>query len=62
MGGGSAHRAPAPGEALGEQVRRESGIGGPGDTEQLRARIATLEWSRSSTWNSSSKTEPALAA
>ncbi|GAA4028627.1 hypothetical protein [Streptomyces plumbiresistens] len=30
-------------EALGEQVWRESGIGGPDDTEQLKARITTLE-------------------
>ena len=30
-------------EALGEQVWRESGIGGPEDTEQLKARITTLE-------------------
>ncbi|WP_069769408.1 hypothetical protein [Streptomyces sp. LUP30] len=30
-------------EALGEQVWRESGIGGPEDTEQLQARITTLE-------------------
>ncbi|MEU5269741.1 hypothetical protein AB0G77_14605 [Streptomyces hygroscopicus] len=30
-------------KALGEQVWRESGIGGPGDTEQLQARITTLE-------------------
>ncbi|MEV7856439.1 hypothetical protein [Streptomyces sp. NPDC088183] len=30
-------------EALGEQVWRESGIGGPDDTEQLQARITTLE-------------------
>ncbi|MFI2644236.1 hypothetical protein [Streptomyces sp. NPDC018610] len=29
--------------ALGEQVRHESGIGGPEDTEQLKARITTLE-------------------
>ncbi|MFD4142800.1 hypothetical protein [Streptomyces sp. NPDC058572] len=31
------------GEVLGEQVWRESGIGGPGDTERLQARITTLE-------------------
>ncbi|MGW1620516.1 hypothetical protein [Streptomyces sp. NPDC002172] len=30
-------------EVLGEQVWRESGIGGPEDTEQLKARITTLE-------------------
>ncbi|MGW5932036.1 hypothetical protein ACWF2L_38245 [Streptomyces anulatus] len=30
-------------QALGEQVWRESGIGGPDDTEQLQARITTLE-------------------
>ncbi|WP_079088924.1 hypothetical protein [Streptomyces scabiei] len=30
-------------EILGEQVVRESGIGGPEDTEQLKARITTLE-------------------
>ncbi|MCX5318126.1 DUF6262 family protein [Streptomyces sp. NBC_00154] len=30
-------------EVLGEQVWRESGIGGPDDTEQLQARITTLE-------------------
>ncbi|MGA4844729.1 DUF6262 family protein [Streptomyces sp. G45] len=30
-------------EALGDQVWRESGIGGPEDTEQLKARITTLE-------------------
>ncbi|MGW4784976.1 hypothetical protein [Streptomyces sp. NPDC004230] len=30
-------------EVLGEQVWRESGIGGPDDTEQLKARITTLE-------------------
>jgi transposase-like protein len=30
-------------EVLGEQVRRESGIGGPEDTEQFKARITTLE-------------------
>ncbi|WSL89547.1 TetR/AcrR family transcriptional regulator (plasmid) [Streptomyces sp. NBC_01724] len=30
-------------EALGEQVWRESGIGGPDGTEQLQARITTLE-------------------
>lgn len=30
-------------EALGEQVWRESGIGGPDDTEKLQARITTLE-------------------
>ncbi|MEU7459476.1 hypothetical protein [Streptosporangium roseum] len=30
-------------EAPGEQVWRESGIGGPEDTEQLKARITTLE-------------------
>ncbi|MET9039334.1 hypothetical protein [Streptomyces mirabilis] len=30
-------------EVLGEQVWRESGVGGPDDTEQLRARITTLE-------------------
>ena len=30
-------------ETLGEQVWRESGIGDPDDTEQLRARITTLE-------------------
>lgn len=30
-------------EALGEQVWRESGIGGPEGTEQLKARIAALE-------------------
>ncbi|GAA2293716.1 hypothetical protein [Streptomyces violaceusniger] len=30
-------------EVLGEQVWRESGIGGPEDTEQLQARITTLE-------------------
>lgn len=33
----------APGEVLDEQVWRESGIGGPDDTEQLQARITTLE-------------------
>ncbi|MFI5621424.1 hypothetical protein [Streptomyces sp. NPDC051567] len=27
---------------LGEQVWREAGIGGPDDTEQLKARITTL--------------------
>ncbi|MFD3422054.1 DUF6262 family protein [Streptomyces decoyicus] len=31
------------GEALGDQVWREAGIGGPDDIEQLRARITTLE-------------------
>ncbi|MFJ5850883.1 hypothetical protein [Streptomyces sp. NPDC092903] len=30
-------------EVLGEQVWRESGIGGPDDTEQLQARITSLE-------------------
>lgn len=30
-------------EVLGEQVWRESGIGGPDDAEQLQARITTLE-------------------
>ncbi|WNE99666.1 hypothetical protein PS467_32225 [Streptomyces luomodiensis] len=30
-------------EVLGEQVWRESGIGGPEDTEPLKARITTLE-------------------
>ncbi|MGW7381699.1 hypothetical protein [Streptomyces sp. NPDC054794] len=30
-------------EALGEQVWRESGIGGPDDTEQLKTRITSLE-------------------
>ncbi|WP_159106635.1 hypothetical protein [Streptomyces rishiriensis] len=30
-------------EVLGEQVWREAGIGGPDDTEQLQARITTLE-------------------
>ncbi|MET9804480.1 hypothetical protein [Streptomyces sp. NPDC006368] len=30
-------------QALGEQVWREVGIGGPDDTEQLKARITTLE-------------------
>ncbi|MET8957694.1 hypothetical protein ACWEO4_42980 [Streptomyces sp. NPDC004393] len=30
-------------EVLGKQVWRESGIGGPDDTEQLQARITTLE-------------------
>ncbi|MCX5316679.1 hypothetical protein [Streptomyces sp. NBC_00154] len=30
-------------EALGDQVWRESGVGGPEDTEQLKARITTLE-------------------
>ncbi|MEU9214490.1 hypothetical protein AB0D27_43160 [Streptomyces sp. NPDC048415] len=30
-------------DVLGEQVWRESGIGGPDDTEQLKARINTLE-------------------
>ncbi|MFE7664726.1 hypothetical protein [Streptomyces celluloflavus] len=30
-------------EVLGEQVWRESGIGGPDDTEHLQARITTLE-------------------
>nr|WSW48681.1 hypothetical protein OG296_36695 [Streptomyces sp. NBC_01001] len=30
-------------EVLGEQVWREAGIGGPDDTEQLKARITTLE-------------------
>ncbi|MCX4538204.1 hypothetical protein [Streptomyces sp. NBC_01669] len=30
-------------QALGEQVWRESGIGGPDNTEQLQARITTLE-------------------
>lgn len=30
-------------EALGERVWRESGIGGPDDAEQLKARITTLE-------------------
>ncbi|MDP5315590.1 hypothetical protein [Streptomyces poriferorum] len=30
-------------EVLGEQVWRESGIGAPEDTEQLKARITTLE-------------------
>jgi hypothetical protein len=30
-------------EVLGEQVWHESGIGGPDDTEQLKARITTLE-------------------
>ncbi|MGO4456536.1 hypothetical protein AB4039_04275 [Streptomyces sp. M-16] len=30
-------------QALGEQVWREVGIGGPDDSEQLKARIATLE-------------------
>ncbi|WP_446033959.1 hypothetical protein [Streptomyces olivaceus] len=30
-------------EVLGEQVWRESGIAGPNDTEQLQARITTLE-------------------
>ncbi|MCL7430363.1 hypothetical protein [Streptomyces sp. YS415] len=28
---------------LGDQVWRESGIGGPDDSEQLKARITTLE-------------------
>lgn len=31
------------GEVLGEQVWREVGIGGPDDSEQLKARITTLE-------------------
>ncbi|MFI1586238.1 hypothetical protein [Embleya sp. NPDC020630] len=31
------------GEVPGERVRRESGIGGPEDTERLKARITTLE-------------------
>ncbi|MGW1281353.1 hypothetical protein ACWD4V_30940 [Streptomyces tsukubensis] len=31
------------GEVLGEQVWREVGIGGPDDTEQLKAKITTLE-------------------
>jgi transposase-like protein len=31
------------GEVLGEQIWRETGIGGPDDTEQLKARITTLE-------------------
>ncbi|MFF2852961.1 hypothetical protein ACFVT5_42765 [Streptomyces sp. NPDC058001] len=30
-------------EVLGEQVWRESGIGGPDDTEQLKAQITALE-------------------
>ncbi|MFI9781707.1 hypothetical protein ACIHCV_45220 [Streptomyces sp. NPDC051956] len=30
-------------EALGEQVWRESGIGGADDTEQFQVRITTLE-------------------
>ncbi|MFD4392602.1 hypothetical protein [Streptomyces sp. NPDC058495] len=30
-------------EVLGEQVWRESGVGGPDDAEQLQARITTLE-------------------
>jgi hypothetical protein len=30
-------------EVLGEQVWRESGIGGPDAAEQLKARITTLE-------------------
>ncbi|MEV8529878.1 hypothetical protein AB0451_38250 [Streptomyces sp. NPDC052000] len=30
-------------QVLGEEVWRESGIGGPDDTEQLKARITTLE-------------------
>ncbi|MET8748151.1 hypothetical protein [Streptomyces sp. NPDC004728] len=30
-------------EVLGDQVWRESGIGGPDDIEQLKARISTLE-------------------
>ncbi|MFC9293942.1 hypothetical protein ACFTWH_09300 [Streptomyces sp. NPDC057011] len=42
-------------EVLGEQVWRESGIGGPQDTEQLKARI-TPSNNRWSTWNSSSRT------
>ena len=32
-----------PNEALGEQAWRESGIGGADNTEQLKARITTLE-------------------
>lgn len=32
-----------PSDVLGEQVWRESGIGGPDDTDQLKARITTLE-------------------
>lgn len=31
------------GEVLGEQVWREIGIGGPDDTEELKAKITTLE-------------------
>lgn len=34
---------PSLSEVLGEQVWRESGIGGPDDAEQLQARITTLE-------------------